>query len=114
MALGSVVVNSWVDVEVIGVCVIVEVTFGRTGIGVAVAGDVTRRSNCCPDWMMEAEVIPFQAIRFGQVEIVQIRNPGEVFAAFDIVTLMAVAGRGGVVRWPRAGSGLGWTLPFRD
>ena len=33
MALGSVVVNSWVDVEVTEVCVIVEVTFGRAGIG---------------------------------------------------------------------------------
>jgi hypothetical protein len=62
MAMGSVVVNSWVDVEVTGVCVIVEVAFGRAGIGVAVAGGVTRRSNCCPGWMMETGVSPFQAI----------------------------------------------------
>jgi hypothetical protein len=62
MALGSVVVNSWVDVEVTEVCVIVKVTFGRAGIGVAVAGGVTRRSSCCPGRMMEAEVSPFQAI----------------------------------------------------
>ena len=62
MALGGVVVSSLVEVGVTGVCVIVGVTLAWGGIGVAVAGGVTRRSSCCPGWMMEAEVSPFQAI----------------------------------------------------
>ena len=39
---------SWVDVGSTGVCVADGVTLGGTGIGVAVAGGVTRRSSFCP------------------------------------------------------------------
>ena len=62
VAPGRMVGNSWVEVGLTGVCVFVEVTLGRAGTGVSVAGGVTRRSSCCPGWMMEAEVSPFQAI----------------------------------------------------
>ena len=45
VAPGSVGVNFWVGVGVIEICVNVGVTLGRTGIGVIVAGGVTRRSS---------------------------------------------------------------------
>ena len=78
MALGSVGVSSWVGEGVTGVCVLVAVKFGGEGIGVIVAGGVTRRSNRCPGWRIVAEVSPFQAINSARLMLyrsaIQARN----------------------------------------
>ena len=61
--LGGEVVEIIVAVGVTGVGVIVDVILGEAGMWVIVAGGVTRRSTCCPGWMIDSDVSPFQAIR---------------------------------------------------
>ena len=64
LLLGIEVAMFLVDVGVaaVGERVMVGVALGGAGVEVAVAGGVTRSSNCCPGRMMEAELRPFQLI----------------------------------------------------
>jgi hypothetical protein len=78
VALESVGGNPGLDVGATGVCVLVGTALGRAGIGVVVAGGVTRRSSFCPGWRIEAEVSPFQAINSARLisyrSAIQARN----------------------------------------
>ena len=63
------------------------------GVGVVVAGGVTCKSSFWLGWRTEDAFNPFQLIRSLRTHFVEIRDPGQVFTAFDRMVILAVNGR---------------------